>query len=292
MSVISDIPLINLNQSLLQNTFDICLFASKIKLSKNFGSKIKGMIFDFDGVIANFETRFIWPFLNSLKSLRLDFTPKEIVTSLNEFNTMIMDPNLNFWRITKSIFALTKKLGLNTFQSFKFLLRFGFSYKNNPYKIVPIIGAKEIIREIKNEGYQLILVTNSNRKTIEKAKCILPELHDFNIIITRSDVTKAKPNPEGFLKALEQLNLNTNEVISIGDQVSDIVVAKSLGIYHIALASYYPEYLIPNLLEYNPDLIIEDLTELLDYLSPLNSLEKQKSDDISSFLIAQCYEVV
>ncbi|MDE7362372.1 MAG: HAD family hydrolase [Oscillospiraceae bacterium] len=56
-------------------------------------------------------------------------------------------------------------------------------------------------------------------------------LSDFiDIAITSVDVGFRKPNSAGYLKLLESLGINPNDMIFIGDEEKDIIGAKKLGI--------------------------------------------------------------
>ncbi|MGH7203417.1 MAG: HAD family hydrolase [Candidatus Levyibacteriota bacterium] len=55
-------------------------------------------------------------------------------------------------------------------------------------------------------------------------------------IVTCEDVTKTKPDPEGILKLMEQLNLNADEVIVLGDHAVDMQAAKAAGVHAIGIS--------------------------------------------------------
>ena len=56
--------------------------------------------------------------------------------------------------------------------------------------------------------------------------------HD--VIIAYHDVRHRKPNPEAFVKALDYLELNTQEAISFGDRGIDIQASLSAGVDIVA----------------------------------------------------------
>ena len=56
--------------------------------------------------------------------------------------------------------------------------------------------------------------------------------HD--VIIAYHDVRHRKPNPEAFVKALDYLELNTQEAISFGDRGIDIQASLSAGVDSVA----------------------------------------------------------
>ena len=53
----------------------------------------------------------------------------------------------------------------------------------------------------------------------------------IDIAITSVDVGYRKPNSAGFLKLLESLEINPNDMIFIGDEEKDIIGARKLGIF-------------------------------------------------------------
>ncbi len=62
------------------------------------------------------------------------------------------------------------------------------------------------LRKLKKLGYKMGLVTSTSR---DAANCILP-IHRignfFDVVVTREDVKRLKPNPEAILLALKKLN--------------------------------------------------------------------------------------
>ena len=90
----------------------------------------------------------------------------------------------------------------------------------------------------------------------------IPELEQFMGIITRDDVGDMKPNAEGFYKALRILGLQADEVLSIGDQASDIIAGKKAGLRSVAVAGDFTQIMAAHLKDYNLDFLIKDLQSL------------------------------
>ncbi|MGI8419325.1 MAG: HAD family hydrolase [Candidatus Levyibacteriota bacterium] len=55
-------------------------------------------------------------------------------------------------------------------------------------------------------------------------------------VVTCEDVTKTKPDPEGILKLMEQLDLQADEVIVLGDHEVDMQAAKAAGVRSIGIS--------------------------------------------------------
>ena len=106
--------------------------------------------------------------------------------------------------------------------------------------------SKEVLLELKKEGFRLGIVTNKIHHLCEYAlKCI--GLEDiFEIIVGFNDVSKPKPDGEGILKALDYFNCPKEKAIYIGDNKSDYLTAVNAGI-DSCLVSWGPRKLDPSL---------------------------------------------
>ena len=74
-----------------------------------------------------------------------------------------------------------------------------------------------------------------------------------------------KPNAVGFYKALKILELQTEEVLAIGDQASDIIAGRTAGIRTVAVTGAFPKVMAAHLRTYRPDFLIRDM-QALPYL--------------------------
>ncbi len=98
----------------------------------------------------------------------------------------------------------------------------------------PVPKAREILLRIHNEGYTLVLATNSLFPLIavkERMKWAKIEDIPFSLITTAENMHYAKPYKEYYLEILDFFNANPKEAIMIGDDFElDISPAKSIGI--------------------------------------------------------------
>jgi HAD superfamily hydrolase (TIGR01549 family) len=94
----------------------------------------------------------------------------------------------------------------------------------------------KINEEFENEylrGYKtkFYLWTNNSLKTVQRVLGEIGVYLTFSKFITRDSVRLTKPYPEGFLKVLEQDNLDKSNYLMIGDNPdSDGVAANAAGI--------------------------------------------------------------
>jgi beta-phosphoglucomutase-like phosphatase (HAD superfamily) len=85
------------------------------------------------------------------------------------------------------------------------------------------------LSRFKSEGYQLAVCSNSVRKSIEvmMEKAALSEYLSF--IISNEDVVQGKPNPEMYIKAMQELSLQPNECLIIEDNENGLKAAYASG---------------------------------------------------------------
>ena len=54
----------------------------------------------------------------------------------------------------------------------------------------------------------------------------------FDLILTYDDITKSKPDPEGFLKAMEYFDAKSDETIIFEDSEVGLKAAEKSGAYY------------------------------------------------------------
>ncbi len=110
----------------------------------------------------------------------------------------------------------------------------------------------EVLEKLKEKG--ILRVINTNRTTSMK---YIMEKYDlwqyFEMVVTALDVKNPKPNPESIEKIIQELNLNKEEAVFVGDSDVDQQTAESSGVRFVA----YKNREIAN------DLFIEDHLDLL-----------------------------
>lgn len=99
------------------------------------------------------------------------------------------------------------------------------------------IEVYNIIPELKKEGLLLGIVSTKYRYRIVGVLERENLLKYFDCIIGGEDVKQHKPSAEGLLLAVQQLNLNIDEVIYIGDTLIDAETAKAANIDFIGVLS-------------------------------------------------------
>lgn len=214
--------------------------------------RVKGVIFDVDGTIADSVGMFYEVALEVLHLAGVPPAPKERVYELMRvgddnpleklFPPDYPDPAATLKRIVDERMS-------------EWMHRYHYETEAVP-------GSIELLHELATKGVRLGIATSSGRA--------LPFLdqwgvrHLFHGIVGREDVESRKPHPEPILKCLGHLELDPHEAIYIGDSPIDIRAGKAAGLYTIGVLTGTSPHEILSL--ESPDHILASVAELRPFL--------------------------
>lgn len=95
---------------------------------------------------------------------------------------------------------------------------------------VPIEGALDIVKRIRDAGLKTAILTNNGRPAVDKILEQIPLGKHFDVIQTRHESPKPKPYPDGLLKVASELGVERNEIVYVGDALIDGTAAQRAGI--------------------------------------------------------------
>jgi pyrophosphatase PpaX len=129
----------------------------------------------------------------------------------------------------------------------------------------PCDGIMDVLRQLKDEGRRLGIVTAKRGATVELAFAALPLRVYFDVVVAAEDVERHKPAPDPVLVALERLHGQPDEAVYVGDSPFDVAAAKAAGVHSVAVTwgGIYDE---EALRAEEPDTVVSTPRELLDVL--------------------------
>jgi HAD superfamily hydrolase (TIGR01509 family) len=136
------------------------------------------------------------------------------------------------------------------------------SKKVNQMHLFPHV--KTTLEELKERGYLLGIVSTRNHNLIQLSLDQAEILDDFDTIVGFEDTRKHKPHPEPVLKALENLELNPDEAIMVGDMADDMESGKSAGVYTVGVTYGFAH---KDMIHLQPNYVINDIVDLLGIVS-------------------------
>lgn len=138
-------------------------------------------------------------------------------------------------------------------------------YKNNTSQRSCVYeGVKEGIEWMLANGYRLSCVTNKAEAfTIPLLKD--KGLHDyFEFIVSGDTCAEKKPHPMPLLHAAKLMGVEPDNALMLGDSKSDVKAARAAG-FHIFCMTYGYNH-GEDIRDYQPDVVMDSLTELANYL--------------------------
>ena len=100
---------------------------------------------------------------------------------------------------------------------------------------VPIGGALEFVRSLKESGNKVALATSAPRQNVDAFLDAFSLRGIFNTEICGDDVSRGKPDPEVFLKAASELNEDPENCVVFEDSIPGVTAAKAAGSTCVAL---------------------------------------------------------
>ena len=119
---------------------------------------------------------------------------------------------------------------------------------------------EHVLAWIRKKGFKLAIMTGKGRKSLDLSLKALEMSDWFDMTVTGDEVDKPKPDPEGILKILKELNTLPEEAIFIGDSNSDIIAGKGAGLETVGV-QWLATYQSPDF-HTNPDHLFKNVQGL------------------------------
>lgn len=141
-------------------------------------------------------------------------------------------------------------------------------------------GLTDFIFQIRSSNLKLAIVSGAIRKEIELVLKRAELAEYFKIIVAADDITTAKPQPDGYLVALErlsqeypELNLQASECLAIEDTLAGVQAAKAAGMKVVGVANTYPYHMLHRQSDWTVDYLNElELERIEERYSAENGL--------------------
>jgi len=114
--------------------------------------------------------------------------------------------------------------------------RHGVVYKELLPVRRPLPGAIDLLRHLRETRIAHGIATSGRRDDVKPSLAAL-EVPDDVVVVDRSDVERAKPEPDLFLACQSRLKVQPEECYVIGDAVWDLLAARRAGMLGVGLLS-------------------------------------------------------
>ncbi|HEX8524750.1 MAG TPA: HAD family phosphatase [Tepidisphaeraceae bacterium] len=200
-------------------------------------SGLRAVLFDFDGVIVNSEPLHYLAFHEVLRAEKVDLTEQEYYREMIGF-----DDKGAFKRIYEMRgIALEPKVFLRLLtRKSEVMMEL---IRQRKHEALP--GAAEFIRSLWRE-YPLAICSGALREEIEIMLEGISLRDCFKTIVSAEDVTRGKPDPQGYLLTVAKLSqmahreLRPSECLVVEDAPTVIRSVKEAGFPTLGVATTYP----------------------------------------------------
>jgi len=125
----------------------------------------------------------------------------------------------------------------------------------------PFPGVIDILQWAKQQGKILVCVTNKPEEPAREILDVLGLSSYFDDVIGGDRFAERKPHPRQLLYCVEHYQVQKEQVLMIGDSSNDVEAARRAGVDCIVVSYGYNHG--ENILDCQPQLVVDDLTELL-----------------------------
>ena len=209
-------------------------------------TKKRGVLFDLDGVLLDSEGQ---------DSIFWGETEKDFPTGVPDFAAYIKG------------FHLTRILGYFTDEAVRAKVLERLLEFERSMRFVFFPGALDFVRQLRDAGIPMAIVTSSDRKKMQALYSQYPEFPTlFDQIITGDMVTRAKPDPDCFLLGAKLLGVDIKDCIVFEDSRNGLIAGRASGAKVIGVATTLSADAVKELSDMTIDAVSQlSVEELLNF---------------------------
>lgn len=183
--------------------------------------KIKGILFDCDGVLLDSEAIYLKALVQYLASIGYPTTIKEVTFVLGKPMKQIVKDLREYFEIPESL----------TDQELIDGQRAIFRSQFNTMQLQPMDGLIDFLKLCREHGFKTAIVSSSDLSYIEDVVRRLNIKPYFDCMISGQMIEHGKPSPDIYYLAQERIKLPLDSLIVIEDSPAGIQAGTSAGMF-------------------------------------------------------------
>ena len=189
---------------------------NKVKMKK-----IKGIIFDFDGVITDSEVLYVDSVVAYLKGIGIDTVFSDVQHVIGQNMNDIAACLIEQFHLNLSIPEVIED-SMNVYQK-------TFDYR----RFMPMDGLIEFLERCREKGIRMMIASSSDYDYLYSIMDHLQIRNYFEYVLSGADLHHSKPDPEIYNLAAEKMKISKDELLIIEDSVNGIKAGKASGIFTV-----------------------------------------------------------
>ena len=210
--------------------------------------KIKLIIFDFDGTLADTRQLIVETMQQTIQALGLTPCTDEQCTSMI---------GLPLKQAFTELIPMSDEMGDRCVDTYRQI----FNEKNASYVIPTFPHVIDTLFRLSEKGYVLTIASSRSRNSLLDFIHTMHLEEIFSYILGADDVVHAKPHPEPVLRTLESFNCSPEEALVVGDMKYDIEMGRRAGTRTCGVT--YGNGSPQDLREASADFMIDDFKKIL-----------------------------
>ena len=217
-------------------------------------TKIKAVVFDFDGTLLNTFEHIVQAFELVLPQYGVKPDREAIravvgMTLLDCYKTLVPEGDHEAMRRLHHEAQQTPEM----------------------YELIKVYdNLRETIEELRLEGLKIAVWTNRGRESVDLIFDHTGITDLFDIVLTPSEVKNPKPDPEGLNLLAQKLSIPTSEMVMVGDMNIDVQAGQSADVA-ATIAMTHGFGTVEELKAAKPSFIIDSFYELIPVIKKIGA---------------------
>ena len=212
--------------------------------------KIKLIILDFDGTLADTRGLIVKTMQQTLEALGLESRTDEQCASMI---------GLPLKQAFTDLIPMSDEMGGQCVETYRRI----FNENNALYVIPTFPHVMETLYKLHEQGYILTIASSRSNRSLREFVNDM-DLNDvIPYVLGAEDVTRAKPHPDPVLQTLETFGCKAEDALVVGDTWYDIEMGKRAGVKTCGVT--YGNGTREELIQAGADYLVDDFGELLLY---------------------------
>jgi len=214
---------------------------------------LKGILFDFDGTLANTNDLILRTFREVFEKLIGEVDEETLLACIGP---TLEESGEKYYPEDPELFAkMYRKLNL--------------TYHDEMIELFP--GIREMLDRLEKTDLKLGIVTSKRSDVLVSGLKVLDMEHYFGVLVAQDHVKNHKPDPEAVCLALSKLGLSANECFMVGDNYHDILAGHNAGMKSVAVGWALKG--VDYLKVFKPDYIMEEASDLFKIIDAINGVK-------------------
>ena len=220
---------------------------------KELFAKARGVVFDFEGTLVDFQWQLAPAVADSLAAL-----------SAAGVDTTPLGPEPGYAQLYNGTLDLLARAGdePGSDQARRLLDEVYDRYDADALTRWGLRdGVAKVVESLAGRGLKLSLVSNVGQTALEACLAKLGLNGMIPVVISRNQVSRLKPHPGGLLAAADRMGVPPEYCVKVGDSLNDVGAARTAGMMSCYISG--GENLPAQMRDNPPDCFINDLPDLL-----------------------------